>query len=246
MNCIKAQNSLSNFSISKLTPDDGLSQGSNYFRFEDSKGFMWMTSNDALNRFDGKMVKVYNTDNYFSNCPNLQQGYGFAEDDKSNIYIGSTRGLYIYNRSEDKFHLEKIFKNVTDDNAMPICFRNGKIWCFNKQYQLASYDVKTKKVVLVAQFSIPAMASIHIYELTQNVFYNRFPFIDNNNTIWMIGYHQIETYNLKTKSIAKIKTNPKTEFYSSFFLSTENRILIGTDDGILDYNLTTNSIKKIY
>lgn len=245
MNPINGQNPLTNFSISKLTPDDGLSQGSNYFRFEDSRGFMWITSNDALNRFDGKMVKVYNTDNYFSNCPNLQQGYGFAEDDKSNIYIGSIRGLYIYNRNQDKFHLKKIFKNGSDDNAMPICFRNGKIWCFNKQYQLATYDVKTKKVALVAQFSIPAMPSIHIYELTQNVFYNRFPFIDNNNTIWMVGYRQIETYNIKSKSIKKIETNTNSEFYSSYYISNENRILIGTDNGILDFNLNTNAIKKI-
>lgn len=245
MNCIKGQNSLSNFSISKLTPDDGLSQGSNYFRFEDSKGFMWITSNDALNRFDGKMVKVYNTDNYFSNCPNLQQGYGFAEDDKTNIYIGSIRGLYIYNRNQDKFHLQKIFKNALDDDAMPICFRNGKIWCYNKQYQIASYDVKTKKVELVAQLSIPALPSIHIYELTQNVFYNRFPFIDNNNTIWIFGYHQIETYNIKSKSIKKIETITDSEFYSCYYYSNENRILIGTDNGIIDYDLNTNSIKKI-
>lgn len=245
MNPINGQNPLTNFSISKLTPDDGLSQGSNYFRFEDSRGFMWITSNDALNRFDGKMVKVYNTDNYFSNCPNLQQGYGFAEDDKSNIYIGSIRGLYIYNRNQDKFHLQKIFKNGSDDNAMPICFRNGKIWCFNKQYQLATYDVKTKKVALVAQFSIPPMPSIHIYELSQNVFYNRFPFVDKNYTIWIVGYHQIETYNIKSKSIKKIETQTNSEFYSSYYISNENRILIGTDNGILDFNLNTNSIKKI-
>lgn len=105
-----AQTSFSNYTISKLTPDDGLSQGSNYFRFEDSKGFMWLTCNDAINRYDGKMVKVYNLDAYFKSCPNLQQGYGFAEDSESNIYIGSTKGLYIYNRKQDNFTLLKIFK----------------------------------------------------------------------------------------------------------------------------------------
>lgn len=71
---------------------------------------MWITSNDAMNRFDGKMVKVYNTDNYFSNCPNLQQCYGFAKDDKSNIYIVSIRGLYIYNRNQDKFYTKRLKK----------------------------------------------------------------------------------------------------------------------------------------
>ena len=46
-----------NFSVSTLSQDDGLSQGSNYFRFEDSHGFMWITGNDALNRYDGENVK---------------------------------------------------------------------------------------------------------------------------------------------------------------------------------------------
>ena len=104
---------------------------------------MWLTGNDALNRYDGKMVKVYNLDKYFLHCPNLQQGYGFAEDDESNIYIGSTRGLYIYLRSQDKFALQKIFNDAV---AMPFAFKDGKIWCFNLKYQLATYDVKTKEV----------------------------------------------------------------------------------------------------
>ena len=137
---------ISNFAVTRLSQDDGLSQGSNYFRFEDSKGFMWITCNDALNRFDGKKVKVYNLDKYFSNCPNLQQGYGFCEDKNSNIYIGSVRGLYIYDREQDRFTLQKIFKNSIDDIAMPIAYIDNKVWCFNRQYQLATYDIKTKKI----------------------------------------------------------------------------------------------------
>jgi hypothetical protein len=70
---IKAQVNFNYFSINKLTQDDGLSQGSNYFRYEDSHGFMWITGNDALNRYDGSSVKVYNLKYYFKKCPALQQ-----------------------------------------------------------------------------------------------------------------------------------------------------------------------------
>ncbi len=84
-----------NYNLTTLNGDDGLSQVSNYFRYEDSQGFMWITANDALNRYDGSSVKVYNLNKYFNDCPNLQQGYGFAEDSESNLYVGSESGLYI-------------------------------------------------------------------------------------------------------------------------------------------------------
>ena len=141
---------------------------------------MWLTCNDALNRYDGKTVKVYNLDKYFDKCPNLQQGYGFAEDKQGNIYIGSVRGLYIYHRNEDRFSLQKIYKNATDDIAMPIGFQDGKIWCFNKQYHLATFDVKTKKVTTVTQLQLAPLKSVHIYEMSNNCFYYHYPFIDAN------------------------------------------------------------------
>jgi signal transduction histidine kinase len=236
---------LDNFSTSRISPDDGLSQGSNYFRFEDSLGFMWITCNDALNRYDGKNIKVYNLDKYFSNCPNLQQGYGFAEDDKTNIYIGSVNGLYIYNRQKNIFTLQKIFQNTPDDIAMPIGFRNGKIYCFNRFFQLSTYDIVTQKCEFVTQFSIPSLNSIHIYQLNGNIFYFHYPFIDKNNNIWIIGNEKIESYSLKTNLIKNYNIQKGTKIYSSCYDSDLNRILIGTQKDILILDILTNKTTSI-
>jgi signal transduction histidine kinase/ligand-binding sensor domain-containing protein len=236
------------FTTSRLTMDDGLSQGSNYFRFEDSKGFMWITCNDALNRYDGKMVKVYNLNRYFENCPALQQGYGFAEDTASNIYIGSTRGLYIYHRKQDKFTLQKIFTNSEDDVAMPIGIINGKVWCFNRFYQLATYDIITKRIQIegcIKQFT--ALSSVHIYQLAGNVFYYHFPFIDKENNIWLTSNNEIACFNPKTKSIKF----PLPDFfksniiYSSNYSRNLNTVYIGLYKGILKYDLTKHKTELI-
>jgi hypothetical protein len=63
----------------RLSQQDGLSQGSNYFAYEDREGFMWITANDALNRYDGNWVKVYKDEKYFKDCPPLKQGYCFQK-----------------------------------------------------------------------------------------------------------------------------------------------------------------------
>lgn len=242
-----AQHNFPSFTISKVTTDDGLSQGSNYFRYEDSRGFMWLTGNDALNRYDGKMVKVYNLAKYFSNCPTLQQGHGFTEDDAANLYIGSTRGLYIYHRNQDKFTLQPIFSPRADSVAMPFAFKDGKVWCFNKQYQLATYDVRTKAVVLVGQLDLEPIPSIHIYNMPGNAFYYRFPFIDSMGTIWAIDRHTIAAYHLATGKrnhpfTSYIKQR-KITFYTCTF--SNNQLICGTNMGILIFNTATGDISEI-
>ena len=244
-----AQINFSNYTITKLTPDDGLSQGSNYFRFEDSKGFMWITCNDAINRYDGKMVKVYNLDTYFKDCPSLQQGYGFAEDTASNIYIGSTKGLYIYHRKQDNFTLQKIFSNTPDDVAMPFGFKNGKIWCFNKQFQIASYDVASKKVAYQTQIQIPTLSSVHIYQILSNPFYNHYPFIDNQNNIWLIGANSIACYNINSKKVCfpinKFLTEKKRTIFSSAYDNIKNTIFFGTQNSIIKYFIKKDKLVEI-
>lgn len=229
------------FSISTLTPDDGLSQGSNYFRYEDSKGFMWITGNDALNRYDGSMVKVYNLNRYFKDCPNLQQGYGFAEDDKSNVYIGSVRGLYKYTRNKDQFSLIKIFSNAADDIAMPICFSKGKIWCFNRLYQLATYDIASGAVDYITKLDIPAVTAIHIYQIASNPFYFRWPFLDNNNNIWITGEKKVIRYNILNKQVdsplERSQDKKTLTYFSTAYDEKDNTILLGTDRGIVKYSI---------
>ncbi len=208
---------------------------------------MWLTGNDAVNRYDGKMVKVYNLDRYFLNCPNLQQGYGFAEDNEANIYIGSTRGLYIYHRNSDKFSLQKIFSNATDSIAMPFAFYDGKIWCFNLQFQLATYDVKTKAVTYITRPALDPLVSMHIYDLSENVFYYHFPFIDKYGTVWITGNNNLAGFNIKNcKTIYPLSEHirkNKTTFFSSCY--DDNRIICGTINSILEYNIETGKIAEI-
>jgi signal transduction histidine kinase len=208
---------------------------------------MWLTGNDAVNRYDGKMVKVYNLDKYFLQCPNLQQGYGFAEDSESNIYIGSTRGLYIYHRNQDKFTLQKIFINAPESVAMPFAFRDGKIWCFNLKYQLATYDIRTKQVNYLTQLSLDPLISVHVYDLSENIFYYHFPFIDRQGTVWIIGNNNIAGYNNKTKTaiypIGEYVKKNKPAFISSCY--NDNKIICGTKNGIVEYDIENNTIAEV-
>jgi signal transduction histidine kinase/ligand-binding sensor domain-containing protein len=230
------------YSSSIINLDDGLSQGSNYFRYEDTKGFMWLTANDAVNRFDGAYIKVYNLDKYFENCPNLQQAYGITEDNRANIYMGSINGLYIYQREKDKFSLQKIYANNKEQVAMPFAFQDGKVWCFNKQFQLATYDVNTKKIELHATLPLEPLESVNPYQLPKNMFYFHMPIVDRNGTIYASSSSGIATYNTKSKKIQlpleSIVKNKNFSISASCIDTFKNCIYYCTTIGIINYNIT--------
>lgn len=243
-NYFYAQLNLNNFNISYVSQDDGLSQGSNYFRFEDLKGFMWITANDALNRYDGSNVKVYNLNYYFKNCPTLQQGYGFSED-KNNLYVGSTRGLYQYDYLKDEFTLIEIFKNSKTKTAIPIGFSQGKIWCFNEDFELATYDVTSKKIEKIAKLPLEPLISLHVYGSEGTSLFSKMPFFDNENNLWFFSRTQMIRYDTKTKKVSIPLSKSYEIIYSSAFDKKKNILYLGTEKSLLIYNLHDFSKKKV-
>ncbi len=210
---------------------------------------MWITGNDAVNRYDGSMVKVYNLNKYFKECPNLQQGYGFAEDNESNIYIGSVRGLYIYHRNTDKFTLQKIFADTANEEAMPFAYRDGKVWCFNKKYEIATYDVRNGKILIVTKLPVTPLSSIHIYDLDDNPFYYRWPFFDQQGNIWFIALNETLRANTNTKEVKKIAIGITLQsgptFLCTYYDSLNNEIYFGTNNGLVIYNISAAQERHI-
>ena len=75
------------------TVKDGLSQGQPRNAFQDSKGFLWVTTKDGIDRFDGLEFVNYKTDTSFVR----DRIAHIREDDHGNIYFSGRRALYIYN-----------------------------------------------------------------------------------------------------------------------------------------------------
>ncbi len=247
-NTIQGQTSISDFSISTLSPDDGLSQGSNYFRYEDSLGFVWITGNDAVNRYDGNFVKVYKKDQYFENCKNLQQGYGFAEDNAHNIYIGSPNGLYVYVRKKDRFNVKFLFPKGKDQTVFPIGYANGTVWCHNKDFDIIAYNLAANTSKVYSASNRYKVASFHVYDNAQNPIFTRLPFIDINENLWIVNPNGLLFFDTKKLKLQRyleqyLIDNQFTIFSASYDKYT-NTILIGTYDFLLVFDCVSGVIEK--
>lgn len=92
------------YSFHQLTTEEGLSQSSNDYIYHDSKGFVWLSSIDGLNRFDGKNVKIYksisgDTSSLLGNIITSN----FFEDEDSNLWFTTYEGIHCYVRKKDNF-----------------------------------------------------------------------------------------------------------------------------------------------
>ncbi|MDO9255123.1 MAG: triple tyrosine motif-containing protein [Bacteroidales bacterium] len=100
-----------------LSVNNGLSQGVNNCIYRDSKGFVWISSFDGLNRFDG--LNCIN----FRSTVNVNEKNGLTgtlflnilEDKNSNLWIGSNAGLNLYNRKLDRFQNFRIANSRNDE-----------------------------------------------------------------------------------------------------------------------------------
>ncbi|MGL1886007.1 MAG: methyl-accepting chemotaxis protein [Reichenbachiella sp.] len=103
-----------------LSVKDGLSQATVNCFEQDADGFMWMGTQDGLNRYDGHQFKIFKTE-----LPN-QTITDVTSDLKGNMWIATRSGLAMYEALSGTIETYPDFENsyVTD----LICDSWGKIW----------------------------------------------------------------------------------------------------------------------
>src|SRR5690554_5537418 len=135
------------YSFKHYNINNGLSQNSVHFIFQDSLGFMWFGTKDGLNRFDGTSFKTFR----FSPDGVLRDNifYHILEDKHGKIWVSTDGGIYIYDPKTDTFDL---FNAITEYDAsidgMVSDFvqdQVGDIWISIEEKGVFHYDYDEKK-----------------------------------------------------------------------------------------------------
>jgi signal transduction histidine kinase/ligand-binding sensor domain-containing protein len=86
-----------------LTNDDGLSSSIITTIIQDSKGIVWIGTDNGLNRYDGFEFTIYK--NSPSDSASIVSNYILSafEDRENNLFIGTQSGLCLYDRKKDRF-----------------------------------------------------------------------------------------------------------------------------------------------
>ncbi len=114
-----------------FTTDGELSNSLINKLYQDRNGFIWIATENGLNRYDGAKVTIYKHD---PNDPHsLSHNYvrTLFEDAKGRLFVGTCNGLQIYDAARDSFTLPARRENgeVFNSNISALLQRkNGDIW----------------------------------------------------------------------------------------------------------------------
>ncbi|HRD07219.1 MAG TPA: two-component regulator propeller domain-containing protein, partial [Saprospiraceae bacterium] len=92
------------FKYEVLNNTHGLSQGYVFDILQDREGFLWFTTKDGLNRYDGYQFKVFSHDAYDSTSISDNSCISLFEDRYGRIWIGTeANGISVYDKETDRF-----------------------------------------------------------------------------------------------------------------------------------------------
>lgn len=71
--------------------------------FRDSRGFLWIATEDGLDKYDGISFTVYKHNALNENSLADNQVFGITEDNEKNLWIGTQTGLSVFNLVSERF-----------------------------------------------------------------------------------------------------------------------------------------------
>jgi ligand-binding sensor domain-containing protein len=89
--------------IERITMAQGLSHGSIVAIFQDHKGFLWVGTQDGLNKYDGCGFQIFRHDHLDSTSLSNNSITHIYEDHTKTLWIGTRDGLNRFDRSRERF-----------------------------------------------------------------------------------------------------------------------------------------------
>jgi len=230
-NKVSAQNKVVKFS--SLTIENGLSQSDVKCIIKDHQGFMWFSTDDGLNRYDGYNFTVYRHNPKDPHSLPANNITSVFEDKAGNIWIGSAGGLTEYNRNTNSFTTLISKRNDESTLSSPdvnIIFQDSKANIWVGTYSgLNLLDVKTKKITrFFYTKNHDDIARHHINAITE----------DNDGNLWLGTGDGLIQFNYST-GFTKLyihggKNNLSNNQINTLLKKPDGNLYIGTVGSGLD------------
>ena len=127
----------------RLSLEQGLSQSSVNRILQDQRGYVWLATEDGLNRYDGIGFKVYRRD--ASDAASLPASFvwDLAEDSAGNLWIATSGGLASWQRASDR--IVRV-ETLAAQNMRALAFapKDGALWVGTRDSGLYRLQLATR------------------------------------------------------------------------------------------------------
>lgn len=129
-----------------LSLDQGLSQATVNCMFQDSRGFLWIGTEDGLNRYDGYDVRVYESDPTDPWALPNDTVWSIAEDGAGDLWLATEGGgVARWEQASDRFvHYRHAEEDRQRDQVRALhVAADGKVWFGTRERGLEVLDPET-------------------------------------------------------------------------------------------------------
>ncbi|MCB0284119.1 MAG: SpoIIE family protein phosphatase [Calditrichaeota bacterium] len=224
----------------------GLSNNETHAVLQDSKGFLWIATQDGLNRFDGYNFKNYRNDPLDTTSIANNVSFPIHESKDGNLWIGTQKGLSLYNRTTDNFtnFAYQSIQNVPGSaeqwaNVVLSIYEDddGILWLGTIFKGLTRFDQQTWQF---SHFLIDSNSTANVaLWVTEDKF--------NKDLLWVGLNSGFTSFNKKTNTFGKpieedISKNGQT---FSLYTDPDGTVWVGTEKGgLIKFDPKTEKYSK--
>jgi len=222
---------------------DGLSQNYTTDIVQDKFGYIWIGTQDGLNRFDGYEFKIYKqnpsdkhslSDNYITDL--------FTAPDSS-LWIVNNNGLEVYNYKTDEF--SSVLKNKQSKNSTYLTNikavtvdNSGIVWLRTLDGIIEYNPVKNNFFEY----------KLYSEENTDNGIFDIYSLADDSENLWTGSSIGLVKFNKQTKTFTTFqpdKTQATENEIYAVFCESKNKIWAASKNNLYIFNPEKNSFSRI-
>ena len=239
--CLKISTSYANiresFNFKNITIEDGLSQSTVETIYQDSKGYIWIGTNDGLDRYNGYEFKHYKHDKYDKNSIANNYIVDIIEDKNGYIWVSTIGGLSRINPDKDEiknYYSKEDSGNLSNSNLWQIlCTKDNRLIASTID-GLNVYDKNKDKFtrILYKEGELPSQ---YIYSLEEDI----------NGHIWVGTDNGLVELDKDLNIVKSYQDAIEDSDVYNVYDDSKGKIWVCTlDNGLFKINLDDNSVEN--
>lgn len=224
-----------------LTIENGLSQATAEAIIQDSKGYIWIGTNDGLNRYNGTDIKVFKYDDEVENSIISNYITALGEDKSGNLWVGTDEGLSKISLADYSIKNYRYYKNNKNNPYYAILTiyvdNHGKVYMGNNEgvYLYNEEEDDFDKILGLSD----NLTDKNIYSINK----------DSQDNLWIGTGQGLNKLDAKTNKVSQypigsIKTTQWGKI-SSITFDSNNNLWVGTaENGLKKIDLKENKVQS--
>ncbi len=222
-----------NLFLQHLSVNDGLSQASVNNIFQDDEGFLWISTENGVNLYDGYRFRVLPGPNeQFEN----KTFFKVTQDRQGLIWLIAAHGLFTYQKKTDEY--QQILAHAPENKEYFIVDvvegEKQQMWIASAK-TIAHYDKHDGKISTVLDLSADLQKKDRIFELFLS---DKYLFIATRVGVYVINTENNQWKKLPSINDANLIKEPEVDRIFNVFVSKQKQLYLGTYSGIYKVDVT--------